>query len=267
MRRTFVSLTAAATFLWAPHALAGAWTQEKGNGLVIAQATYFSTDEYFDVDGNLTRQDRFRKWELQPYLEYGATDWLTVGGTAYLHRVGQSGSHNHGIGDPELFARVRLWEWDNRVISLQPLVKLSSQYMRDALPRGGSRSTDMELSLLYGESFRLLSDQDYMDMRVGYRWRGRGLAPQWRTDIALGTHLTDTLQLVVAGRGVMAAEIDETALFRQDGEQDYDLMKGEVSLFYHFDQGRWVHATAYEHLAGFMAGAGRGFTLGYAESF
>lgn len=267
MRHILSATLAIACALSACPAIAGAWTQEKGKGLVITQATYFSTNEYFDVDGARVKQNRFHKWEWQPYAEYGATDWLTLGGTAYFHRVLQSGQQNNGIGDPELFARLRLWNEDSSVLSIQPMVKLASSYTHDVLPRGGSRSTDFELSLLYGESFRLISSHDYLDTRIGYRWRGRGLAPQWRSDVAYGTHLTDSLQLVLAGRGIIAAEIDENTLFREDGEQDFDLMKGEATLFYHFEPGRWVHATAYEHLAGFMAGAGRGFTFGYAESF
>lgn len=267
MGRTRSVVLASLLSLHATAAFAGAWVQDAGRGLFIAQAGYFSTDEYFDADGALAPQDRFQKWELQPYVEYGLKSWLTVGGDASLQYVGQSGDHNAGLGDPELFARARLWQGKRQVISIQPLIKLPSMYISNGEPRGASRSTDMEFSLLYGRNPNWFGHDDYTDARIGYRWRGRGLYPQWRADFAYGTYVTDALQLIAAGRSVMAAKLDENAAFREDGEQNYDLIKAECTAAYHLDEKRWVQLTAFQHVAGFQAGAGRGIAIGYAEGF
>lgn len=247
---------------------AGAWTQPKGEGLFIAQATYFGSDHYFDFDGQRVKQPTFRKAELQPYAEYGLRDWLTVGGSAYVQHVEQDGDGNQGLGDPELFARIRLKTWENGdVLAIQPLVKLPSYYTHDRQPRGGSRSTDGELSLLYGANWEYFGLTGYTDTRVGYRIRSRGLNGQYRIDQAVGINITDNFLLIPAVRSIITTEYDDTAAFSENGEQDYDLAKAEVTALYKLDDQRWVHATAFDHLAGAFTGDGRGFTIGYAERF
>ncbi len=258
----------ALSILLSVQAHAGAWTQPKGEGLFIAQATYFNSDHYFDFDGQRVPQPTFRKAELQPYAEYGVRDWLTVGGSAYVQYVAQSGDDNEGIGDPELFAHVRLKTWKNGdVLSIQPLIKLPSYYLKDRLPRGGSRSTDAELSVLYGTNWELWGLTGYTDSRVGYRIRGRGLSPQYRVDQAVGINITDHFLLIPAVRSVITSKYDDTAAFSEDGEQDYDLAKAELTALYKFDDKRWVHATVFDHVAGAFTGDGRGISIGYAENF
>ncbi len=247
---------------------AGAWTQPKGEGLFIAQATYFSSDHYFDFDGYRVKQPTFRKAELQPYAEYGLRDWLTIGGSAYMQYVKQAGDGNQGLGDPELFARIRLHTWENGdVLSIQPLVKLPSYYTHDRQPRGGSRSTDGELSVLYGTNWEYFGITGYTDTRAGYRMRSRGLNAQYRIDQAIGINITDHFLLIPAVRSIITTEYDDTAAFSEDGEQDYDLAKAEITALYKFDEKRWVHATYFDHIAGAFTGDGRGITIGYAEQF
>ena len=248
-------------------AYAGAWTQPKGDGLFIAQATYFTSDAFFDENAIKVAQPRFSKYELQPYAEYGLRDWLTIGGSAYLQSIHQAGNSNIGIGDPELFARLRLWQGMKDVFAIQPLVKLPSLYAHSGTPRGGSRSTDAELSLLYGRNMHILSERDYVDLRVGYRVRGKGLNPQWRVDAALGIHLSESWQVIPAFRGVTAVDYNEYAVFSENAEQDYDLAKAEVTIAYSLDENRWLQATAFDHVAGALTGAGRGFSVGFAQRF
>ena len=250
------------------HAHAGAWTQPRGEGLFIAQATYFESDHFFDADGERVAQPAFRKAELQPYAEYGVRDWLTVGGSAAVQRVTQAGDGNQGIGDPELFARLRLHQSrKGDVLSIQPVIKLPSRYTRDRLPRGGSRSTDLELSVLYGSNWKLFGFTGFTDSRVGYRVRSRGLNAQYRVDQSFGVNLTEHFLLIPAVRSVITTRYDDTATFREDGEQDYDLAKAELTALYKFDDKRWVHATYFDHIAGAFTGDGRGVTIGYAERF
>jgi hypothetical protein len=252
----------------ASHAQAGAWLQKPGDGLVIAQATYFGSSEYFDTDGTLQPQPRFNKYELQPYGEYGVNRWLTVGGSAYLQKVHQSDHGNYGLGDPEAFARIGIMN-DNTygVISLQPLVKFPSIYHDSGNPRGASGSTDMELSLLYGLNYPLLDDRDYFDARIGYRERSKHLKPQWRADMAYGTYVTEHIQMISAVRYIAAAQEIDVSGFSENGEQDYDLLKTEVTTAYHLDDHRWVQATIFNHVAGTQTGSGTGFSLGYGEHF
>lgn len=252
----------------APDAFAGAWLQKPGDTMLITQATYFSGDEYFDIDGSRQPQPRFSKWELQPYIEHGLNEWLTLGGSVYLQQVSQSDHSNYGIGDPEFFARVGLMHSATYgELALQPMVKFPSIYHDSGTPRGASRATDVELNLLWGMNYEIFDARDYVDTRVGYRERGRGLKPQWKLDASFGTYVSDALQIIPAIRYTAVAQSVTASPFSQNGEQDFDLLKAELTAAYHLDETQWVHATLFEHLAGSQTGAGTGLSLGYGTRF
>jgi hypothetical protein len=265
MRSGFIAFFISCALANATHA--GAWVQAQGQGLLIAQATYYDTDSYFDANGDVQPQARYSKYELQPYIEYGATQWLTLGGSAYVQSVAQSGARNAGIADPELFARARLYRDDTHIVSIQPLVKLASRFDEGSNPRGGSKSTDMELSLLYGRNLALISARDYADARIGYRQRDRGLSPQWRADLAVGLGVGDAIQIVPAIRTVIATAAQDATTFVEGGDLDYSVMKLEVTGIYHLNDTQWLQAGIFSHAVGVQTGDGYGFTLGFAQRF
>ena len=247
-------------------ALAGAWLQPQGKGLAVAQITYFTGDEFFNIDGELEPQSRFSKFELQPYIEYGLTKHITIGGSAFLHRVQQSGDANDGIADPELFARTPVWQNATNIISIQPLIKLPGIYRERGNPRGGSRSFDAEISVLYGRNYPLLDARDYIDTRLGYRVRTRGHAPIWVADVTYGIHVNETWQLLPALR-MRHADSASAGNFSENGEQDARLIKAELAIGYRLDDTRTALMTIAEHIAGTSVGAGRSISFGYAEAF
>ena len=246
---------------------AGAWVQPEGNGLFIAQSSYYSTATYFDTNGAEQSQPRFSKFELQPYVEYGVLDWLTVGGSAYAQSVSQSNQTNYGIADPELFAKMRVYRDDAQVLSIQPLIKFASRFAENNGVRGGSKSTDMELSALYGRNLNLITERDYADVRVGYRKRDRGLSPQWRGDVAVGLGITDSIQIIPALRAVISTNLTDSATFSEGGDLDYNILKAEVTGVYHLSDTQWLQAGIFSHVAGVQTGNGYGLTLGFAQRF
>jgi hypothetical protein len=261
------ALALIAVLCYATHAHAGAWLQEKDHGLFMLNATAFRSNAYFDEFGEKIDQPSFSKQEIQPYVEYGLRDWVTVGGSAYVHHVAQRSNDNWGIGDPELFARFTLHENARERFALQPLVKLPSIYLEGGNLRGGSRSVDSELSLLYGRNQKIISDRDYIDMRIGYRQRTRNLHSQWRADAAAGLYVSDNFWLIPAMRSIITTKYDDSNFFREDGEQDYDLYQLELTAAYQLAETRWVQATVFDHVAGAFTGDGRGISIGIAERF
>lgn len=260
-------LPAALFCFWSLPAYAGAWLMPEGEGLAITQLTRFTSGTYWDEEGERQPQAGYGKWELQPYVEYGLTKKLTVGGSVYLQRTTQAGSSNHGIADPEFFARAMLWKGERQLVSIQPLIKLPSRFEHpDSNPRGGSKSTDAELSLLYGRNLSWLSDRDYADLRIGYRWRSQDLSPQYRADAAVGLNPTGSWFVIPAVRLIQAAEVDAT-VFQQNGDLDYDLLKAELTVAYELSGGDWVQATYFDHLSGRQTGDGHGISVGYAVRF
>ena len=241
---------------------------EEGKTLAITQLTHFNSNSYWDGNGQRRPQDRYTKWEVQPYIEHGLTQKLTVGGSMYLQQASQSDEKNRGIADPELFLRMNLWQSGPRLISLQPLLKLPSRFEHnDSLPRGGSKSTDLEVSLLYGESLELLSNRDYMDVRLGYRHRNQDLNGQYKMDAAIGISPWEGWQLIPAVRAVLAADKNDNAAFSQSGDYDYNLLKAELTVAYQLPNDQWVQATYFDHLSGIQTGDGNGIAIGYAVRF
>lgn len=248
-------------------AMAGAWVQPAGQGLFIAQAAFYTSNKFYDANGNTERQPRFSKYELQPYIEYGANAWLTIGGSAYAQRVEQSGNGNIGLADPELFARGEVWREGSQRLALQPLIKFSSYFRDSGTPRGGSRSVDAELSLLYGRNLTLISTDDYLDAGVGYRLRGSNRSPEWRGDLAAGFHVADGIQIVPAIHAVVATDLNEAQAFSQNGDLDSSYLKAEMAALYHLDSTQWLSASLSKTMAGIQAGDGYGLSLGYARRF
>lgn len=262
-RSVFLSIL----LLVASVAHAGAWLQPAGHGLMITQARYYSSDSFFDVNGESQPQSRYSKYELQPYGEYGVTDWLTLGGTAFVQRVSQAGTNNYGLADPEFFARTMLWRDDKQVLSLQPLVKFASRFRDSASPRGGSTSTDAEISLLYGRNLNLLSNRDYLDSRIGYRLRSNGRSPEWRNDTSLGLNVSDAVQIIPAIRSVIATDLTEASAFSQNGDLDSTYVTAELGGLYNLDDTQWVQAALSKTMYGIQSGDGYALSLGYAQRF
>ncbi len=248
-------------------AWAGAWLQPKGHGLFIAQTTYFVSDAFYDHNGKTLTQETYQKYETQPYLEYGLRDNLTVGGTGYWQYSSQSGRANTGIADPEIFVRSTLWSDTTQRLSLQPLFKFKSLYSKDSAPRSGSRSRDAELSLLYGRSLNLVSPRDYLDARLGYRYRSGQLHDQLRADIAVGVQVAPTIQLIPAIRALKSTHINGDTSFSENGDQDYDLVKLELGSSYALSPERALSLTAFDHITGRQTGSGLGISLGYLQRF
>lgn len=252
---------------WPSLATAGAWLQPKGNGYSALQISAFRSDAFFDASGARQDQRGFSKYEANFYSEYGYRSWLTVGTNLFVNRASQGDDSNVGLADSEFFARMKLAEYEGFIASIQPLIKLPSLHEDRGAPRAGSRSFDTEMSLLISGNLPLISDRDYIDTRIGYRERSRHLRGQYRIDIAYGLGITDTVTLIPAFRSVISKKIDETAVFMEDSEQDYDLHKLELGLAWEYAPNEMALLSVYSHVAGRFTGDGDGITLGLGWRF
>ena len=265
MRNILLSVVFLLASITSAHA--GAWLQPEGHGQFIANASYFTSDKYFTSTGDRQSESRYSKYEFQPYLEYGALANLTVGASVALQDDSQSGTTNYGAADPELFLRTALWRDGTQVLSLQPLVKFASTFEHDGTPRGGSKSTDAELSLGYGRSFRLVGPRDYIDLRTGYRYRSGELHDQLSADAVLGLNVAPKWQLVPAVRTIFPTEMTRSPVYSENGDQYYQLVKLELSTLYQMDSTRSFGLTAFDHVDGRQTGDGLGVTLSFAKQF
>src|SRR3569623_3546636 len=103
-RRAFYSIAAMQGLLAGLVDDAGAttWTQPAGQGLAIIKVDENRSDTYWDRERHSQDTATYRKFELNPYLEYGVTDRATVGANLFVLKVEQEGSGSSpGLGDVE----------------------------------------------------------------------------------------------------------------------------------------------------------------------
>jgi hypothetical protein len=125
---------------------AAAWTKAEGSGQFIGTLSGYFSNHYFDREGNSRSSDVFlQKFEVNPFLEYGITDDITVGFNQSIQNWNlkkknvalsvfdfrQCGLYSNGniqnvseyVSEIDLFLRKKLWDKDNLVLSVQPLIK------------------------------------------------------------------------------------------------------------------------------------------------
>jgi hypothetical protein len=248
---------------------AAAWTLPADKWELYQNAFYYRTTEFFDSNGNTRPQPRYSKYELNPYGEYGLNEGTTIGGSVALNLVqgtaATDSGNNYGIGDPTLFLRQRLWSDDSTVVSLQPLIKFPSYYTDELLPRSGAMQTDGELRLLGGHSFEWLGNNHFINLEAAYRKRMGDPSDQLRFDATLGLTLNDQWQLLPQLSYINTPSRKAITPFTQSGEDDFDLLKPQLSAVYQLNETVALQAGLFQHIDGNNTGAGCGalFSLWY----
>ncbi len=253
---------------------AGAWLQPQGEWQTITTALYYRTDSFYDNDRDRQPQERFSKWQLNPYGEYGFTPNVTLGFNTFVDYVSGENpdlagdrNHNAGLADSELFARLRLWERDSAIISIQPLVKLPSLYASDSLPRSGSEDFDGELRLMGGYGFAAAGHNHYLSAEAAYRKRFGGPADQFRVDVTLGLRPAENWLILPQIFTTWRVNAPSGAAFTQSGQDDYDLVKAQLSAVYEFSDNMGIQLGGFSHVRARNTGAGGGGLLALWKRF
>ncbi len=218
-------------------AFAGAWVQEKGKGLSITTLTWYESEHFWDQDRNLNDGSRYRKLEINPFLEYGITENLTVGINAFISDITAEGQGtNFGVADVELLGRYRLWKNDTSVISTQLLLKIPEAYDPHKLPLLGQGQYDLEWRLLYGHGWKWAEHNWYFNAEGGFRKRFGAPADELRFDWRVGWKsfgdkwVIDFKQENIFGLRNNSGNTSNDP-FRQQST-DYDLYKATLSAIY-----------------------------------
>jgi len=254
--RTSLSIYAyfIAALIFNSHAYAGAWTQKKGQGLFILGSSYYRAEDFVNNFGKRQSQPRYQKFEINPYVEYGLTDSVTLGANLSLQYTRQNSSstftqqitpfttltttingayNNAGIGDSEFFVRKRLYQKDGFVLSAEPMVKLPSPYSYMRLPDIGSTHPDAGLTLAGGYGFSAYGQNHFINVDTGYRHRLGNPKDQIRASVTVGIGLDPDWmvmpQLFVTQRTSSPSQV---VGFSQSPVNDYNNSKAQLSLIY-----------------------------------
>lgn len=259
--RLLPRLMLACVVMAAASAYGGAWTQPQGSFQLIQTLRSTSASKFWDSNGNRQNQPYYSKYEYRPYLEYGLTPDITLGGSIAIQRVNQLSNNfrivHIGAGDSELFARLRLWHNDRAVISVEPFVKLPSlsNYL---LPAIGNQHTDTGIMVNAGYGFEALGRHHYADISAGYRYRF-GLSNDQ-------IHLNGTLGIALDERWTLLPQFFATWRMREptfnrftlSPSDDYNQLQLQLSATYQLTESLGVQAGGFTDIEGKNLGIGRG---------
>ncbi len=254
------------------YAYAGAWTQNNGKGLIISNLSYYSSSKYFDNSGKKRRTSNYSKYELNPYIEYGVRDWLTVGANLFAQRASQYNSGlgrqqvNWGIGDSELFFRTRLWHDNGFVISAEPMLKLPSMERQASQPQIGNNNYDSGVTLSAGYSFKVLQLDHFINFDGGYRHRFGNPGDQLKFAATAGLSVTKRAKILTQ-LFTTSRISNSNSVFTQSSSDDYDLHQLRVSAVYEMDDRLSLQLGAYNNISGRNIGSGDGALLAVSKEF
>lgn len=172
-------------------ALAGAWTLPAGDAQVIVTTAYSFSAAAFDSDGEKVAVEKFEKFELQAFGEYGVTDWATVVVQPQFRSKEQGGTKTTGLGRVDFGLRTRFWHDDYSVASVEGGISAPGQSDELAPLNGGDTDWEMEARLLYGRGFTLGWRHGFFDAQTGYRYRFSDPADEVVVDLTVGLDVTD----------------------------------------------------------------------------
>ena len=181
-------------------AQSGAWTQKKGEGLVIVTLAHSEADQRFDAIGAKRDQKDFRKTELRSYVEYGLTDWATLLAQPEwrIKEIGDGpGEQVSGFGRADIGLRLRLWQKKGWVGSVQGSVRAPGGGDPLAPANGGDTEWELDGRLLLGRGMQVLERNAFFDMQLGYRHRFGDPADELRLDLTSGIDVMPKLLAMV----------------------------------------------------------------------
>ena len=182
-------------------ALAGAWTQSKGDGLSLITFVSNRANAVFENRDGEARPTDFRKFEVESYNEFGLTDSTTLVLKAPYQAVrDQSGGEAErvsGRGEIELGIRSRLLERDGLVLSTQ----FSAGFAGRAQGGGQAPLAQAERSyrsdLLAGGNLKIAGRDAFWSGSAGYVWRAGAPPNEWRGEATLGVEVGAGAKILV----------------------------------------------------------------------
>ncbi|NET71335.1 MAG: hypothetical protein F6K62_10520 [Sphaerospermopsis sp. SIO1G2] len=258
---------------------AGAWVQPKGQTQNIVTYRYYETDEFFDLSGDeRDKNGRYTKHEIQYYAEYGWRDTITLGTSLFMadetdtqrfiSRDPFTGAlaeqervlELQGLHRSDIFLRYQLYRDDVYAVAIQPLLTLPAAYTGGVPRQVVEEDGALELGIMGGRNFTWLGRTHYVDTRLAYRQRfhaddqilmealaGFRVANRWT--------VMPELQYTAAVGGV------DSRLTTIAGQNNYDLLKLQISALYQVNDKFGIQAGVFTHADGVNTGGGGGALL------
>lgn len=227
---------------------AGAWTMDEGHGQVITTGTFSVSTEGYDSSGSAVSIPRYRKFELEPLLEYGVTDRFTLMFGPTLQHIDIAppvDASRTGFGYTEVGGRYRFWQNDGWVFSGQSLLRIPGT-TDDRNPAAiGYTDPELDMRLLFGKSFNIGPVNAFVDLEPAQRFRAGDPPNEFRFDATFGVHFTPQWMLLLQSLNVISEGAGSSVFF-----PSYDYEKFQVSVVYNFAPAWALQLGGYRTYAG-----------------
>ena len=187
--------------------LAGAWLQEPGSGQVIFGSRATVAFRWFDDKGKPRSSGQFLKQETAVTIEYGMIDGLSVLAGTQMQRqtIPTVDWQVQAAGISGLLgAKLRLWSNTNWVLSVQAAVQGAGERLMLDYTRRLEAPAQVDLRANFGHSLQIADLPAFVEMQVGYRWRGGSNADEIRADATVGLRPIPDLLLMVQSFNTLA---------------------------------------------------------------
>ena len=261
----FRALFSIALVFCAGEAHAGAWLQKEGDGQAIVNYFYLNSSSRFDEKGHEVNASTFVKNEINPYIEYGLTEDWTIGGAVSIQSIIGTDTNNEGAITEmrpvyaDLFVRTYLLTGEDEigsyVISIQPGLRIPMQESAGINPEGDDIIP--ELKIIGGHNFRLFERNHFTELSAAYRSRKGLIEDMTKIEATVGFDVYDDVV-------ILPQLFYEKTLGRMSGDTNpanYDLLKGQLSVVYQFEDDLRLQAGAYYNLDGTNTAAGEGLVF------
>ncbi|MBA4791807.1 MAG: hypothetical protein H2042_19055 [Rhizobiales bacterium] len=204
-------------------ARAGAWTQKEGGASAFLQTTATWSSQAFDGAGNLFANRSYDKVSTQLFLEYGASDWLTLlaapellqiqGGAGEPGAVDGASSRYSGFGYTDVGARVRLGAGDGWITSAQAVLRIPGANPSEGLAALGYVDAEVDLRLMAGLAFTLFGLPAFLDIEAAQRMREGAPPDEFRFDATLGVRVAPDWLLLAQSFNVISEGAGQGPVF------------------------------------------------------
>ncbi len=212
-------------------AWAGAWTQQESEGSAYLQTTATWSNQAFDGTSRLFAGQTYDKVSTQLFLEYGASDWLTLLVAPELIQIdmGAPASARYaGLGYTDVGARLRLGHGEGWVISAQGLARIAGANPSEGLAAIGYVNGEAEARLLVGLNFSFWGLPSFLDVEAAQRFRYGAPPNEFRLDATLGVRVAPQLLVLVQSFNVISEGQGEGPWF----DLSYEYYKVQVGGMY-----------------------------------
>jgi hypothetical protein len=170
---------------------AGAWPMEQGRIQAISSLYIDTAERGFDGDGDASLDADFEKIESSTFVEWGATQRLTLFAQPVVQHVtlrAPSGNIEEatGFASSQVGARWLLGRPLGGVVSLQGAIVAPGVTENVDNARLGEGGVASELRLLMGRGWGGAERGVFVDGQVGYRWRYDDFPDEARLDATFG---------------------------------------------------------------------------------